>query len=157
MQTNANKKGECKLTPKQRQCALMLGRGMGEVECAKKVGVHITTVWRWKQLEIFQEEVKKSAEERQGILKEAREKIDTILVEAAQKLKGSQDRRLYYQLIGELVERRKDEIGFEPLIIQRAMPDLSQMTDEELVAHEKKLLEEQSKRRPKGRLPEHAE
>jgi len=154
VQRNVNEKGECKLTPKQQQCALMLGRGVGEVECAKEVGVNITTVWRWKKLEAFQKAVEKTTEECLDILKEARDDIDRVLVEAAQRPKGSQDRRLYYQLIGKLVERRKDEVGFEPLIIQRPMPDLSQMTDEELVAYEKKLLEEQSKRRPKGRLPE---
>jgi len=153
MQTDANKKGESKLTPKQQQCALMLGRGVGEVECAKEVGVNITTVWRWKKLEAFQKAVEKTTEECLDILKEARDDIDRVLVEAAQRPKGSQDRRLYYQLIGKLVERRKDEVGFEPLIIQRPMPDLSQMTDEELVAYEKKLLEEQSRRRPKGHLP----
>jgi len=153
MQTDANKKGESELSPKQRQCALMLGRGAGEVECAKKLGVHITTVWRWKQLEAFQKAVEKTTEECLDILREARDDIDKVLVEAAQRPRGSQDRRLYYQLIGKLVERRKDEIGFEPLIIERPMPNFSKMTDEELYKHEMELLAEISRERPKGRLP----
>ncbi len=153
MQRNANKKGESELTPKQQQCALMLGRGVGEVECAKTVGVNISTLWRWKQLKVFQKAVEQTTEECLDILKKARDDIDRVLVEAAQRPRGSQDRRLYYQLIGKLVERRKDEVEFEPLIIQRAMLDLENMSDEELVAYEKKLLEEQSRRRPRGRLP----
>ncbi len=151
--TKENKQKGRELTPAQQAAALMLGRGVGEVECAKEIGVNISTVWRWKQGEMFQEEVKKAIEERLGTLKGAREAIDQALVEAAQKPTGSQDRRLYYQIIGELVERRKNEVDFEPLIIQRAMPDVENMSDEELVAYEKKLLAEQSRRRPKGHLP----
>jgi len=127
------------LTPSQKIAALLLGRGVRETECSQVIGINISTLWRWKQLRAFQKAVEKSNERRMKVLEAAREEIDEALIEAAKDVKGgSQDRRLYYQLIGKLVERHKDEINVNT---PGDLPfDIDNMTDEELEAKRQELL-----------------
>ena len=108
------------LTPAQQAAALLLGRGVGETACSKEMGIHISTLWRWKQLQKFQEAVKRSTDERLNILKAARKEVDEALIAVAQKQdpRASPDRRLYYQLIGALVESGEVP-SFQQLVIVR--------------------------------------
>jgi hypothetical protein len=50
------------LSPKQRAAAVLTAKGMGTGATADHVGVNRTTVIRWKQTELFQNEVKEISE-----------------------------------------------------------------------------------------------
>jgi len=112
---------EEELTPAQQAAALLLGRGVGETACSKGMGIHISTLWRWKQLRKFQEAVKKSTDERLDILKAGRKQVDEALLAVAQKQdpRASPDRKLFYQLVGALADTEGGG-GFQQLVIVRS-------------------------------------
>ena len=114
------KQEEEELTPAQQAAALLLGRGVRETDCSEQMGIHISTLWRWKQLRRFQEVVRKSTDERLDILKAGRKEVDEALLAVAKREdpRASPDRRLYYQITGVLTDTEGGG-GFQQLVIVR--------------------------------------
>ena len=120
------------LSKRERRAAKLLGRGQKLVNVAKKCGVISETVCEWEQKPKFQQLMEEEKKKQESILDAAANDIDRKTVESAKITgrEGAPDRRLYYQLLGKLVDRQKVEM--DPLVIVRAEKETKEKAKKEL-------------------------
>ena len=124
---------------KKRAAKIIGQKGRGSKQkAAEECEVTPQTISNWQKDPAFRELIAKESQRKLTKLEKEQDEVDEALVKSA-KLEGREgtgDRKLFYQLIGKLVDRLKLEGEIDHTYV-----DFEKLSDEDLESARKKILE----------------